>query len=129
MRGQSYMDIMHNRTRPAAQHLAYQPFWPQYTLPPIARLMPPAQGTPPLIAGTNMPNMGIGQFGQLPGLPGLPITSDIAKGYVDAVWPHLQPHVREEAIAAAEQATVRAAFMAGGVALVVLAAAYWAKKM
>ena len=53
---QSYMNNLYNRPRPAAQHRAYQQFWPEYVLPPIAKLTQPAQGAPPAyIPGTNMP--------------------------------------------------------------------------
>lgn len=121
MTASSYMQQLYGRPRPAAQNPRWMGFWPQYRLSPVSQHAEPPVGQPPLIEGTNMPAMPLGQlFAELP--------SAVAKQYIDTLWPHLQPHVREEARAAADEATIRAAFMAGGVALVVLFTSYWIKK-
>lgn len=35
-----------------------QPFWPKYALTPVSRFAHPAEGTPALVPGTNVPAMG-----------------------------------------------------------------------
>jgi hypothetical protein len=143
----SYMNMLHGRVRPAMQHRKWQWFWPNYALPPVAQhAMAPTGAPPALVAGTNIPNM---PLGQVPGIPTLTpaqmeqawkameqaldtvppeLQSKIAKKGVDAAWPHLAPKVKEIANEAADTASLRAVAMAGGVALVVLLTSYWIKK-
>jgi hypothetical protein len=122
----SYMSNLYSLPHPAAQHRPYQPFWPNYTLPPVVQYAEPASSAPPAyIAGTNMPAMPLGVIAA----DQLPLTSSVAKVYVDAAWPHLEPKVKKLAAESADQATIRAAIMAGGVALTVIVASFWIKKI
>lgn len=58
MASPSYMNRLYGRHRPAMQHRQWQSFWPNYTLPAVAKHAQAAQGNPPaFIPGTNMPQM------------------------------------------------------------------------
>jgi len=64
MTSPSYMNTLYNRYRSAMQHRRQQPFWPYYTLPPVAEHAVPAQGNPPaFIPKTNMPDMPLTGYG------------------------------------------------------------------
>jgi hypothetical protein len=147
MASSSNLNRLYGRHRPAAQHRQYRAVWPNYTLPAVVKYAVQGQGNPPaFIPGTNMPNM---PLGFLPGMPAITpqqmeqmwgamdqmmdsmppeLQSKIAQRYVEASWPHLGPRVQQVANEAADTASVRAVFMAGGVALVVVLASYWIKK-
>lgn len=122
MQRPSYMQAMYGYRRRQAHPQVYQPFFPSYTLPPIAKLAGRAEGSPPaFVPETTSPLMGVGQV-----LPEL--TDTAAKAYVDAAWPHLEPRVKAVADESADRATVHAAIMAGGVAFIVILASYWIKR-